>query len=332
MKRAGNLFESVASFTNLYEAVFKAAKGKKDRGEVALFLMDMEKEILSLQKDFLDNNYTPGPLRTFEIKDPKWRKISAAPFRDRVAHHVLCNIVEPFFERRYIYHSYACRKEKGTHKAIDQAQSYCQKYRYYLKLDIRSFFASIDHDVIMNILERIFKDKRLLSLFQVIVEHGSKTKKGLPIGNLTSQHLANLYLDQLDHFIKEELRVKGYLRYMDDFVLFSNDKRELHGWYGQIDRFLASKLYLELKSRATTLSPVSEGLTYLGFQIYPNLIRLQNRTKYRRWKNIRRIEKGFLDGFISEEKYQMSMQSIVEHLKIGDTYHLRRDMFRHAPG
>ena len=332
MKRAGNLFETVTSFTNLYEAAFKAAKGKKDRGEVALFLMDIEKEILSLRKDLVNGCYAPGPLRTFEIKDPKRREISAAPFRDRVVHHALCSIVEPFFERRYIYHSYACRKEKGTHKAIKQAQSCCRRYRNYLKLDVRSFFASIDHDVVMDILERIFKDKRLLSLFQVIIDHGSDTRNGLPIGNLTSQHLANLYLDQLDHFVKEELGIKGYLRYMDDFILFSNSKKELHEWYGKIDHFLASELRLVLKSRATTLSPVSEGLNFLGFRIYPNLIRLQNRTKYRRWKNIRRIEREFLNGFISEEEYQMSMQSIVEHLKIGDTYHLRRDMFRYAPG
>ena len=332
MKRAGNLFEMVTSFTNIYEAVFKAAKGKKDRREVASFLMDLEKEILLLQKELVSARYVPGPLRTFEIKDPKRRTISAAPFRDRVVHHALCSIVEPFFERRYIYHSYACRKEKGTHKAIDQAQSFSRKYRYFLKLDVRSFFASIDHDVVMGILERIFKDKRLLSLFQIIIDHGSETKKGLPIGNLTSQHLANLYLDQLDYFIKEELGVKGYLRYMDDFLLFSDDKKELQRWHAKIDRFLASKLHLALKSRATSLSPVSEGLNFLGFRIYPNLIRLQNRTKYRRWKNIRRIEKEFLKGFISEEKYQMSMQSIVEHLKIGNTYHLRRDVFRYAPG
>ncbi len=338
MKRVGHLFESVTSFSNLCAAAHRAARGKKDRPAVASFLMDLEHEIIALKAELCEQRYIPGPLHTFEITDPKRRLISAAPFRDRVVFHALCSIVEPYFERRYIFHSYACRKGKGTHAAIAQAQRLCRKYYYYLKLDIASFFASIDHRRLKMILDRLFKDERLLSLLHTIIDRGSGMENetgsgtGLPIGNLTSQHFANLYLDQLDHFVKDERGVKGYLRYMDDFVLFSDETEELHLLRAAIERFLTEQLRLELNPRATALAPVTEGLNYLGLRIFPDLIRLANRTKYRRWKKIHAIQRAFERGAITEAAYAKSMQSITEHLKIGDTYYRRRDMFENAPG
>lgn len=326
MRRVGDLYERIIEFGNLRLAARKALRGKKGKPRVAKFYFNLENELLDLQRELKEKTYRPRPLRRFQVREPKVREISAADFRDRVVHHAICNIVEPVLERRFIYHSYACRKGKGTHRAVDRAQQFSQKSNFFLKCDVRKFFDSVDHDILKVMLRRVFKDKELLWLLDTIIDSPGE-RKGLPIGNLTSQNFANLYLDILDHFIKDEIGVKGYIRYMDDFVLFHNSKEQLHRWHADIGVFLNKVLNLQLKEEATVLAPVSEGVPFLGFRIFPNLIRIKHQNKRRMVRNVKEKRHQYESGNLPESKYCQSLSSFAGHLKHANTYNLRRKIF-----
>ncbi len=205
------------------------------------------------------------------------RTITAAPFRDRVVHHALIDPLEAWFDRRMIAHSYACRRGKGQHRALRHAHRLVRRHSWFLKLDVKGVFPSLAHDVVMDTLRRIVKDRRVLMLCERLVRSGGADGRGLPIGNLTSQWFANLVLDRLDHWITEDLRVPGYVRYMDDFVLFGDDKAVLRGWLAQVEQFLHG-MQLRLKDSATMLTPTACGLPFLGFRIYRGLLRCVPRT------------------------------------------------------
>jgi len=241
----------------------------------------------------------------------------------------VCNVIEPILERGYIHHSYACRIGKGTHSAVRQAQIFSRKNRYYLKCDIRQYFGSIDHDILKKLIVRKFKDPDLIWLLNTIIDSAQSDQpgKGIPIGSLTSQHFANLYLDRLDHYIKDSLRVKGYLRYMDDFILFGYEKADLHSLHDSIRNFLHDVLELELKEKATMLAPVLDGIPFLGFRIFPNIIRLKQENKKRAFNTLKSRTRAFEAGEISEAEYSRSLMSITEHLKIANSYNLRKDVF-----
>lgn len=327
MKRYGNLFDKVVSFDNLLLAAKKAFKGKKDKSRIAEFYFNLENELIELQKELKLQTYTPITLRTFMIMEPKVRKIGASDIRDRVVHHALCNIIEPFFEKGYISHSYACRKGKGLHKAVRHAQKHCRMYRYFLKLDIKRYFESVDHDILKNLLKRKFKDPALLWLLNIIIDSSHNREKGIPIGNLTSQHFANFYLDKMDHYIKDTLRVKGYLRYMDDFLLFESNKVELHRFKARISSFLENELLLKLKEAAIVIAPCSSGVPFLGFRIFPSIIRFRQENKRRLIRKFKKRGNEFKSGLIDEAKYTRSLMSITEHLKVADSYNFRKNVF-----
>jgi RNA-directed DNA polymerase len=324
MKRRGHLFEKIVSFENFLLAAKKSLKGKKYKNPALAFYFNKENEIIALQEELRSKSYTPHTLAIFYIREPKVRKIGAAEFRDCVVHHAICNILEPIFERSYICHSYACRKGKGTHRAIKQAQNYCRKYEYFLKCDIKKYFASIHHQVLKQLLRNRFKDPELLWLLDTIIDNGSEIEKGIPIGNLTSQHFANFYLDKLDHYIKDTLQVKGYLRYMDDFILYGNEKIELHLFKAMISDFLSGTLRLQLKEKVCFTAPCGSGVPFLGFRIFPGFIRMRNENKRRLLKKLRLKLKAFELGSINEEKYAASLMSMIEHIKIANTYNFRR--------
>ena len=195
MKRYGHLFDSIVSFHNLWWAAHKAWRGKKSKTRIADFYFNLERELLVLQKELVSGQYQPRPYQIFTVTDPKRREIAAADFRDRVVHHAIVNVLDPFFERRLIHDTYACRVGKGTHAAVQKAQQFSNRWPFFLKCDIRKYFQSIDHAILNTLLERITKDKRVLDLLKCIVTHpvaGHLPGKGIPIGNLTSQHFANL--------------------------------------------------------------------------------------------------------------------------------------------
>ena len=330
MKRFGFLFDRVCSFGALSTSAKKAATGKKTKPRVAQFLYDLETEVIDLEKELLSKTYRPLPYRTFEVHDPKERRICAADFRDRVVHHSVCSVMEPIFERSYITDSYACRKDRGMHRAIKRAQVFSRRYLYFLKLDVKKFFDSVDHDVLKSQLRRKVKDRDLLGLMDLFIDHPvpwTDPGKGIPIGNLTSQHFANFYLSGLDHFIKAYLRIKGYLRYMDDLVLFAGKKGTLWDAKGRIEHYLREKLQLHLKPDAVLLAPVLQGLPFLGFRVFPGVIRI-SRKGWRRFRNkVRQREQMEMRGESDDEKRARCVSSLLGHIKHANTRNLRAAFF-----
>ena len=294
-------------------------------------MLHLESEVLRLERELLEGCYQPGDYRIFTIYEKKPRQICAAPFRDRVVHHALCAATEPVIDACAITDSFACREGKGTHAAILRAQSFAQQGGYFLKLDLRKYFASVDLVTLQSLLRRKFKDRRLLALTEQLIEHlppGHTPEKGLPIGNLTSQHWANFYLAPLDHFIKEQLRVRRYLRYMDDFVLWEQDKSVLWQHHAAIEQFLAERLQLLLNRQRTMLAPVSEGLSFLGFRIWPRLIRLDGESLRRFRRKYRLRWQLWSDGILDEDRWLASVRSLVGHISHANTCNLRRSFFQ----
>jgi len=330
MKRRGYIFQDLTTFDNLLRASHKAMRGKMKKRATSMFYFNLENEIFKIQDELIKKLYQPRPYVQFEIKEPKPRLICSSNFRDRVVHHAICNYLEPTFERRFIFDSYACRTGKGAHAAVRKCQKFSRKYKYFLKCDIRKFFQSIDHTVLKTLLERVFKDKNFLDLLGVIIDHRVPSYldgKGLPIGNLTSQYFANFYLDYLDHFVKEQLRIPGYLRYMDDFISFSDDKSELQRAHNKIEKFLADSLQLRLKKKVTMLAPISEGVPFLGFNIYPAMIRIKRENLVRMRNKIRRKEEKYINGLISEKSLAQSISSMVGHVAHVSSREVRKDIF-----
>ena len=335
MKRHSGLFEQIVAFRNLLLAARTAARGKREQASVAQFEFYLEWELLQLQEELVHGQYQPGAFFTFEVHDPKRRRICAAPYRDRVLHHAIAHIIEPLLDRRLIFDTYACRLDKGTHAAIRRAQYFARHHRYFLKFDIHKFFDSVDHGILAQRLRRIIKDRALLRLLDRIIEHAPPDQslgKGLPIGNLTSQHFANAYLGVLDQYIKNQLCIRGYLRYMDDHLVFGDDKEQLHEQLVQIKVFLHQELQLTLKERATVIAPVTEGIGFLGVRIYPGVIRLNARSLRRFRRQVQAREQAYQAGFLDEKSLIESVGSLYAHVSHANTLHLRQQMVKASLG
>ncbi len=273
MKRHGNLWPQVISFERLLHAAEEARKGKRFRPAVAAFHFDQERALWKLHEELAAKTYRPGEYRSFFIYEPKKRQISAAPYRDRVVHHALVNVLEPIYERTFIHDSYACRKGKGTHAGVKRCQEFAGRFRYVLKADIQKFFPSLDHEILKALVALKIKDPDVLWLVNHIIDGSNpqeeilsyfpgddlftpgERRRGIPIGNQTSQFFANVYLDPLDHFVKDRLGMKGYVRYVDDFLVFSNDKNHLADVREQISEFLV-RLRLRLHPKKSVIFPV----------------------------------------------------------------------------
>lgn len=341
-KRYTDLYPRVWDFDNLYRAFRRAAKGKRGTPAAAEFEWEVERNLFELQDELCGFTYTPGAYHSFYVRDPKHRLISAAPFRDRVVHHALCQVFEEVFERTFIADSYANRRGKGTHAALRRARAFALRYRYVLQCDVRQFFPAVDHEILDAILARKL-DADMLWLCRRILTGGAGVlrreydmvyfpgddllaalrPRGLPIGNLTSQFWANVYLNELDQFVKRRLHCRAYLRYMDDFLLFSDDKAQLWSWKNAIREHLAG-LRLTLHEKSSTVYPVADGIPFLGFRVYPDHLRLKRRNGVafqrrlrRRWRQWRRGECSLAD--VSE-----SVRGWVAHAQHGDTWNLRR--------
>ncbi|HDP36066.1 MAG TPA: RNA-directed DNA polymerase [Candidatus Hydrogenedentes bacterium] len=304
MKRSGNVFQQVCDFAALEQAAYRAFRANRNNGDALRFMFYLEPELFRLQRELRGGVYQPGAYHTFTIREPKVRHIAAAPFRDRVVHHAVCAVLEPVFEQCYIHDSYACRKNKGSHRAMQRATLFARHNRWFLKCDAAKYFESVDHEALKAIVHRLFKDKHFLRLLEQIIEHNAPHNapgKGLPIGNLTSQYFANLYLDVLDHNIKEQLRVKHYVRYMDDFLCFSDSKESLHIILGQVKMFLEEHLHLSLKPNKCYVAPVTQGIPFLGMRIYPGTVRLSRQSLVRCRRKVKQREQEFVAGRIAEE-------------------------------
>lgn len=343
-----DLYDRLASFEHLLLAYRKAARGKRSREDVASFDYHLEGQLLWLRNELRAETYRPGPYRRYQIRDPKPRVISAASFRDRVVHHALCACIEPLFERRFIRDSYANRRFKGIHAALDRCQQFARHYRYVLRCDIVQFFPSIDLDILRFQLERVIQDARVLRLCRLILAGGSHEltdqydlalfpgddpavaaarPRGLPIGNQTSQFWANCYLNPLDHFIKSELRCPAYLRYVDDFALFSDEKAMLWQWKAAIVAFLGHQLRLTLHDRESTVSPVMAGIPFLGFTLFPSYRRLRRRNMLAFAGRLRGMYAAWRAGNLPIATMRERVRSWVAHAAHADSWHLRASLF-----
>jgi len=324
LRRIGDLFDDVVSYSNLYRAYRKALLGARRNEEQAHFYYNLENELVTLRRELVEETYNPGPYRYFMIFDPKEREIAIAPFRDRVVHHAIVNVLEPIYERRFIYDSYATRKGKGTLAAIKRAQSFLRESRYYIKLDISKYFASIDRNTLLEILQRKLKDARLLKLITRIVWNPPDEERGLPIGNMTSQFFANVYMDPFDHFVKDELKQRHYIRYMDDFVVFTDDRSGIRGLLDRMKAYLNDELGLKVKENGVVINTPMHGLGFLGVRIFPSTVRLHRKNLTRCLRKIRLREREYSRGQIDEERLVLSVSSIVAHMAQFNTLTLRK--------
>ena len=303
MKRATSLFNQIIDYENIRLAWLKARKGKSSKLVVRRFSQNVNSNLIKVQNNLKSNPPVLSSYTQFTIFDPKERVISVVPFIDRVMHHAIMNILEPVFERQFIFHTYACRKNKGSHKAVLYAHEKARKYKYFIKLDVRKYFDNIDHEILKGLLQHIIKDKKCLNLLSHIIDsYGlGKQGKGLPIGNLTSQFFANFYLSVLDHYILEELKPCGYVRYMDDFILFSNSKNELNLFLEKINQFCVGKLKLELKPHI--LGRCKDGFSFLGYLINNYEIKLTQKSRRRKLIKLKRLNYNLEVGKMLEEEY-----------------------------
>lgn len=338
----GIMYREIISWNNLYFAFKKAAKGKRGHPNVANFEYNLEENLLELQKELIDESYCPGKYHSFYIHEPKKRLISAAPFRDRVVHHALCLQIEPLFDRSFIYDAYANRIGKGTHRALDRAHKFARIFPYVLICDIQSFFPAIDHTILLDQIKKKIIDQRVIRLIKKIIRGGRDVlqeeycmhyfpgddlfavnrPRGLPIGNLTSQFWANCYLNPLDHFIKRELRCRGYLRYVDDFLLFSHNKDQLWLWKASIIKRLQA-LRLTIHPQAQP-QPVSEGIPFLGFRLFPERRLLKNRKGVYYQRKLKKMISRIKEHPETEQELLLSMQGWANHVRYANTIGLRK--------
>ncbi|MFZ6029742.1 MAG: reverse transcriptase domain-containing protein [Chloroflexota bacterium] len=315
------LYSQICSFENIYLAYRKARKGKRSKSSVAAFEYNQEEELLRLRDELQSETWQPGGYSSFYVHDPKKRLISAAPFRDRVVHHALCNLIEPIWERLFIAESYANRVGKGTHRAIVKASQFARCYAYVLQCDVVQFFPTLDHALLLVELERYLHDPATLRLCAKILASSPGANCGLPIGNLTSQIWANVYLNPFDHFVKRELRCTAYLRYVDDFLLFADDKAMLHAWKTAIVQRTAR---LKLALHEPQVYPVINGIPFLGFRIYPTHRRLKRRKGIAFQRRFARLYRRWKLGEISRQSLDDTARSWAAHVRWGDTYGLRK--------
>lgn len=334
------------AWENLWRAFRKAAKGKRGQIPAASFEHLVADRLAQLQDELARKAYRPGVYHHFFIHEPKRRKISAAPFRDRVVHHALCNLIEPVFDARFIADSYANRLGKGTHRALDRLQTFARGYRYVLRMDIVKHFPSLDHAILINQIARVVHDPDMLWLVEAILASGADVladeyemvyfpgddlfaihrPRGLPIGNLTSQFWSNVYMNPLDWFVQRDLGCPAYLRYVDDFALFGDDKRRLYACKQAIIEKLA-ELRLTVHEREAQVMPTRDGIPWLGFVVYPThrLLKRRNAVNF-----TRRMEHNidlYEAGKITFAELDASVQGWINHVRYADTWGLRRHVF-----
>ncbi|HEY4528382.1 MAG TPA: reverse transcriptase/maturase family protein [Candidatus Paceibacterota bacterium] len=305
------MYERIISLENLFIAWEEFLKGKRKRKDVAEFGENLSENIYNLHLELLNKSYRHGGYHAFNISDPKPRNIHKASVRDRLLHHAIYRVLYPYFDKKFILDSYSCRLNKGTHKALERFNNFSRKASrnntkqcWVLKCDVKKFFASIDHEVLLYILEKYIDDKDTLWLLEQII---SSFSPGLPLGNLTSQLLVNIYMNEFDQFIKHKLKVKYYIRYADDFVILSQDKSYLSTIYQYIEAYLRENLKLSLHEDKIFIKTLSSGIDFLGWVHFPNHRVLRTVTKRRMFRNL-------------SEK---SLPSYLGMLRWGNTYKLK---------
>ena len=318
MKTYNNIWDEIISFENIYAAYRRAAKCKYYRPEVLQFTQNLEENLIEIQNQLIWNRYTPSPPRQFYVYEPKKRLITAPAFRDRIVHHAICAVIEPIIDRRFIYDSYACRTGKGNIAAVKRLQSFAQRAKseygeyYVFKGDIKSFFPSIQHDVLKRIIRRVISDIRVLEILDVFID--SSGYIGLPIGALLSQLLANLVLDALDHFVKEDNHYKYYLRYMDDFVIFTRSSLEAREAGEKVSAFVTDVLGLTMNPKSGVIKGAC-GIKFCGFRVWPSHILPAKPAFKRAVRRLKKMARLHNEGEIPLERARSSLMAFLGHYK-----------------
>ncbi|KHO47418.1 MAG: RNA-directed DNA polymerase [archaeon GW2011_AR5] len=336
-----NLYNQICSYDNLLLAYRKARKNKTSKWYVHKFEKELERNLAKLEAELRTDTYQPHPLKNFVIRDPKTRTISSSHFRDRVVHHAICNVIEPLFEKSFIHDSYASRKGKGTHAAIKRFDTFKRKASkngrlvknakdgnmtigYFLKADIRHYFETVDHEILLKILAKKINDDKVMSLIRKIVaNHSTKNWKGMPIGNLTSQFFANIYLNELDKFVKHNLRARFYIRYLDDFVILHDKKVVLEWWKSRIDEFLKNSLKLELHPDKSKIYALHSGANFLGFRIFYHHKLLKKSNLRSMNLRMEELAEDYKNGNISQGELDAKISGWCAYAVHGNTYKIR---------
>jgi retron-type reverse transcriptase len=343
-----DLYPGLTSFTSLLAAAQAAQRGKRWRPDVLAFNSRLEAELFKLQSELRNFTYQPGPYRRFVIRDPKPRLIAAAPYRDRVVHHALCAAIAPPLERRFLRTTFANRAGYGTHRALRRFIQASRDHRWVLTADIRLFFPSIDHQILMAQLGQVIACPGTLWLLASILANGAELAaaldgfpgdtlltplerpRGLPIGNLTSQFLANFHLDRFDHCMRGQAGIGAYLRYVDDFALFADDREALDQVRAVIHRHLAS-LRLRLHPTKSQIRRCGDGANFVGFFVRPARVRVRNHNLLRGRRRLKRQMQAVATGRCAPETARQSLLSWNAHLAHGHTLRLRRRLFARVP-
>jgi retron-type reverse transcriptase len=323
MNTVNNLWDKVVDFENVYHAYRAAAHGKRYRQESLDFKYALEDNLCTLINELVWDMYKPSLMRQFWIIEPKKRLISAPAFRDRVVHHALCQVIEPVFEKRFVTENFACRVGRGTHAAMEHLADCVRRakrqwgYYWVLKCDIHKFFPNVNHDTLYRIIGRAIRDTKVLHLINLIIrayESPDRDGWGIPIGALTSQLFANIYLDQLDHYLKEVCQVPYYARYMDDFVVLHQDKRVLQSLLYKIEDYLHDKLLLNLNPK-TGIFPGKQGIDFCGYRIWPTHIKPRKSTVKRAKKRLKKMALQYKMNPKILEHAKASLNSFLGYIK-----------------
>ncbi len=324
-------FDSVASLEGLFLAWEGFKRGKESRLDVQKFFLNLESNIFELYEKVKNGTYQHSAYTSFFVCDPKLRNINKAEVADRVMHHLIVKHIEPLFERSFIFDSYSSRIGKGAHRGVKRLKSFCLKLTknqtktaWALKGDIRKFFDSVDHNILIFMLRAKIKDEKLMDIIEkIICSYNTKPGKGIPLGNLTSQIFSNIYLDKLDQFMKRDLGIKYYLRYADDFVILDEKKERLENLVLVLKDFLENSLKLQLHPTKLTIRKIHHGIDFLGYIVYPTYIILRTKTKRRMFRKIAIKKKELEAGMISVESFNNTIQSY-----LGMLTHCRAERIR----
>ena len=333
-KVSKNLYSKICSFNNLIISWINSKKGKTKRRYIKRFKKHLKENLTKLQRELLNQTYKPHELKKFILRDPKTRKISKSAYRDRIVHHAVCNFIVPDFDKDFIYDCHANRIGKGTLKAIERFDKFKRKVSknntrecYVLKADIKHYFEEIDHKILVDMIKRKIKDKKVIWLIERILAVNHKTK-GMPLGNLTSQFFANVYLNELDYFVKHNLKAKFYIRYVDDFVILHESQETLKQWKREINSFLKEKLKLELHPSKSNVLALSKGINFLGFRIFYHykLIRKSNLKNFERKFN--KLKILFDEGIIGREEALRSIEGWLAYCSHANTHKYRKHLIK----
>ena len=340
MKIYQNLFDQITSLENLFSSwdIFKS--DKRTKLDVVQFEWDLEENIFTLSHDLQKGIYRHGAYEGFFISDPKQRHIHKALVRDRVLHHAIFSVINPIFEETFISTSFSCRIGYGVHKGVEALQTMMRKVSknntrpcYVLKCDVRKFFDSVNHQVLLDILGKRIKDEKTMWLLMSIIESYSSVpdgSKGIPIGNLTSQLFANIYMNEFDQFMKHVMNVTYYVRYTDDFVIVSEDRSYLERLLPQIEKFLKTRLAIGLHPDKIILQRFCQGIDFLGYINFPHHRLVRGKTKHRIFSKMRKRSKEYTAGKISKNTLDQSLQSYLGVLSHADTFYLREKLLNEA--